>query len=62
MKKLALMIAAFATLSFVALSPASAGCYRVGVSGYHWYNFCAGPAFLYPHHRVCNHNGYCWYR
>lgn len=37
------------------------GCYRLGLSGYHWYHFCAGPGFLYPHHRVCRH-GACWYR
>jgi hypothetical protein len=62
MKKLALAIAASAALSSMAISPASAGCYRLGLSGYHWYGFCAGPSFIYPHQRVCNHNGYCWYR
>jgi opacity protein-like surface antigen len=63
MRKLALLVAATATLSAVALSPtaADAGCYRFGETGYHWYNFCAGPGFLYPHQRVCR-NGYCWYR
>jgi hypothetical protein len=63
MRKLAMLVAAMATLSAVALTPttADAGCYRLGVTGYHWYNFCAGPAFLYPHQRVCR-NGYCWYR
>ena len=62
MRKLALLVAAAATLSAVALTSttADAGCYRLGETGYHWYRFCAGPAFLYPHHRVCRH-GYCRY-
>jgi len=38
-----------------------AGCYRLGETGYHWYRFCFGPTWLYPHQRVCRH-GYCWYR
>ena len=29
-----------------------AGCYRLGETGYHWYRFCFGPAWLYPHQRV----------
>jgi hypothetical protein len=37
-----------------------AGCNRLGETGYHWYRFCFGPAFVYPHHRVCRH-GYCTY-
>jgi len=37
------------------------GCYRLGETGYHWYNFCLGPRFIYPHHRVCR-RGYCYYR
>jgi hypothetical protein len=41
--------------------PDNAGCYRWGETGYHWYNFCIGPAWLYPHRQVCRH-GYCWYR
>lgn len=63
MRKLAILVAATATLSAVALLPtaADAGCYRLGLSGYHWYRFCAGPRILYPHHRVCRH-GHCWYR
>ncbi len=36
------------------------GCYRWGESGYHWYRFCFGPRFIYPHHRHCHH-GHCWY-
>jgi hypothetical protein len=42
-------------------SVAPYGCYRLGETGYHWYNFCLGPSWLYPHQRVCRH-GYCWYR
>jgi hypothetical protein len=38
-----------------------AGCYRWGETGYHWYGFCLGPRFIYPHRRVCRH-GYCYYR
>jgi hypothetical protein len=37
------------------------GCYRLGETGYHWYHWCLGPHFLYPHHHVCHH-GHCWYR
>jgi hypothetical protein len=37
------------------------GCYRWGETGYHWYDFCLGPSWLYPHQRVCR-QGYCWYR
>jgi hypothetical protein len=28
-----------------------AGCVRLGETGYHWYRFCVGPSFLYPHYR-----------
>ncbi len=38
-----------------------AGCYRLGETGYHWYHWCLGPRWLYPHRRVCHH-GYCAYR
>ncbi|MGA2258612.1 MAG: hypothetical protein ABSG53_28435 [Thermoguttaceae bacterium] len=65
MRKLIIMIvAAVATLSGAAMLPTeadAAGCYRVGLSGYHWYGFCAGPRFLYPHRRICQH-GHCYYR
>jgi hypothetical protein len=37
------------------------GCYRWGETGYHWYPFCLGPTWLYPHQRVCR-QGYCWYQ
>lgn len=39
----------------------SAGCYRLGETGYHWYRFCFGPTWLYPHRRICR-RGACWYR
>jgi len=39
----------------------SAGCYRLGETGYHWYRFCAGPRWLYPHRRYCR-AGQCVYR
>jgi opacity protein-like surface antigen len=63
MRKFIMLAAAAASLSAAALAPsaAEAGCYRLGVTGYHWYRFCAGPSFIYPHQRVCRH-GYCWYR
>jgi hypothetical protein len=63
MRKLAMLVAVTATLSTVTLLPttADAGCYRLGLTGYHWYHFCAGPPILYPHERVCRH-GHCWYR
>ncbi len=63
MRKFALLVAAMAALSAVALSAteADAGCYRLGLTGYHWYHFCVGPRFIYPHQRVCRH-GHCWYR
>jgi len=57
------LFAVAAILSALTLLPsaAQAGCYRFGESGYHWYRFCLGPSFIYPHQRVCRH-GYCWYR
>jgi hypothetical protein len=76
MRKLVAMAAAGAMLCGVAVSSTESeaagrrtapypvdngGCYRWGESGYRWYNFCIGPAWLYPHQRVCRH-GYCWYR
>ena len=63
MQKLRKCIVAAATLSIAVLlsSGAEAGCYRLGETGYHWYGFCFGPHFMYPHHRFCRH-GYCWYR
>jgi hypothetical protein len=62
MRRLAILFVATAALPAVGLLPAdaSAGCYRWGETGYHWYRFCFGPAFLYPHQRVCR-RGYCWY-
>jgi hypothetical protein len=64
MRKLLLTITAVCGLAMIGTLPAQAfnhGCYRLGVTGYHWYRFCAGPDVMYPHHRVC-HNGHCWYR
>jgi hypothetical protein len=37
------------------------GCYRLGLTGYHWYRSCIGPHWLYPHHRACRHD-WCGYR
>ena len=63
MRKIATLIIAAGILSAGSfVSTAQAGCYRFGETGYHWYGFCLGPRFLYPHHRVCNNNGYCYYR
>jgi hypothetical protein len=67
MRKIAFLIAAVATLSASALLPANAqvgwnsGCFRWGETGYHHYDFCLGPNFVYAHQRVCEH-GTCWYR
>ena len=63
MRRLAILFVATAALSALGLLPADAspGCYRWGETGYHWYRFCFGPAFLYPHQRVCR-RGYCRYR
>jgi hypothetical protein len=62
MRKFAAIILAAGILSAGSLfSTAQAGCYRLGETGYHWYHFCLGPHFVYPHHRIC-HNGYCYYR
>jgi hypothetical protein len=55
------VVAAALVGAVLAPSEASAGCYRLGLTGYHWYSFCAGPGFIYPHQRVCR-RGYCWYR
>ncbi len=62
MKSLRVSIVAAMALSAVGLmsTAASAGCARWGETGYHFYRSCAGPAFLYPHHRQC-HNGICLY-
>ena len=55
-------LAAAAILSTATLLPtaAEAGCYRLGETGYHWYRYCFGPHFMYPHHRACR-RGFCWY-
>jgi hypothetical protein len=67
MRKLAAFLCVTAILSALPVLPAAAqqgwnhGCYRFGETGYHWYNVCLGPDFAYPHHRVCDHNGFCSY-
>jgi hypothetical protein len=70
MRKIALLVVAAATFAATAW-PASAqqvvvggwnsGCYRLGDTGYHWYDFCLGPNIAYPHKRVCDH-GNCTYQ
>jgi hypothetical protein len=63
MRRFALFAAVAAILSVGTVLPsnAEAGCYRMGETGYHWYRYCWGPRWIYPHHRACRH-GYCWYR
>jgi opacity protein-like surface antigen len=49
MRKLVILAAAAASLSIAALAPTAAdasGCYRLGLTGYHWYGFCGGPDFI----------------
>jgi len=61
MHKFVLPLVVGASLAAAALIPSeasAAGCYRLGETGYHWYRYCFGPRFMYPHHRVCRH-GYC---
>jgi hypothetical protein len=63
MRRYALLAAVAAILSIGVALPnkAEAGCYRLGETGYHWYRYCVGPRWIYPHRRVCRH-GHCWYR
>ena len=64
MRKTILTVAAAAMLTLAGAATAEAGCYRLGLTGYHWYRYCFGPRFIYPHHRHC-HWRYgrrvCWY-
>ena len=63
MRKTVLTIAAAAMLTLAGAGAAEAGCYRLGLTGYHWYGSCLGPRFMYPHHRSCSwHDGHrdCW--
>jgi hypothetical protein len=60
-KKAVLTLAAIVALTSASILPASAGCYRLGLTGYHWYHYCAGPHVLYPHHKHCNKYGFCWF-
>jgi hypothetical protein len=66
MRKIALLLAAMGTLTASAILPAKAewgsSCYRWGETGYHRYDFCLGPDFIYPHERVCDREGHCWVR
>ncbi len=65
MRKSFLTAAAAAMLIVAGSGAAEAGCYRMGLSGYHWYRDCIGPGFLYPHQRYCHwRHGerFCWYR
>jgi hypothetical protein len=64
MKKLRMPLIVATALSAIALMTvdASAGCARWGETGYHFYRSCAGPGFLYPHHRRCtSRHGLCVY-
>ena len=61
MRKLVLIAAAALSLAALVPSAAEAGCYRLGETGYHWYRYCLGPGFIYPHRRTCNRHGWCWY-
>ena len=65
MRKTILAVAAFATLSVAASGSAEAGCYRLGLTGYHYYRSCIGPRILYPHRKYCTFRHgerRCWYR
>jgi hypothetical protein len=73
MRKLAILAAAAAVVSaFPALaqSPSAPltpagwnhGCFRWGETGNHWYSFCLGPDFFYPHRKTCNSAGWCTFR
>ena len=64
MRKTMLAAAAAALLTVGGAGAAQAGCYRLGLSGYHWYRSCIGPRILYPHRRHCTWRGgyrHCWY-
>jgi hypothetical protein len=64
MRKMMVAAVAAALLTVAGSGAAQAGCYRLGLSGYHWYRSCVGPRIMYPHHRYCSwRHGYrhCWY-
>ena len=63
MRKIVILVAAALALSVSASAPASAegGCYRIGDTGFHYYDFCLGPWFFYPHEKVCDKHGGCYY-
>ena len=63
MRKWVMTAAAAAALTMAGASAAEAGCYRLGLSGYHWYRSSIGPPIMYPHHRSCEwRHGHrvCW--
>jgi hypothetical protein len=65
MRKVILTALAAAALTVGTAGAAEAGCLRLGETGYHWYRYCIGPRFLYPHRRYCEGRGYhrhCWVR
>ena len=65
MRKAILTALAAALLTAAGAGAAQAGCYRMGLGGYHYYHSCIGPGFLYPHQRYCrwrHGERYCWYR
>ena len=61
MLKIVMLVAAVSLLSVGASAPANAegGCYRIGETGYHYYNFCLGPWFFYAHKKECSKGGHC---
>jgi hypothetical protein len=69
MRKLAILVVAALALSqgpSIAQSPSALtpsgwnhGCFRWGETGHHWYDFCVGPDWLYPHRKSCNSSGWC---
>jgi opacity protein-like surface antigen len=64
MRKTMVAAAAAALMTVAGAQTAEAGCYRWGDTGYHWYRYCAGPRFMYPHYRHCRWRygrRYCWY-
>lgn len=65
MRRMMVAAAAAALLTVAGSGAAQAGCYRLGETGYHWYRYCVGPRFMYPHTRHCawrNGRRHCWYR
>ncbi len=59
--KFAMMLVAALSVVSLMTTAADASCARWGETGYHYYRSCAGPSFLYPHHRRCDRSGICIY-